>query len=130
MVSGATLYGRGRDVEEIEAAVEFNRNTCRWRILGAASDVRRTDERGAILTALEQAQEPMSPADVALATEMRSLNVRQLLFKMTKAGEVLKLKGRGGYIHPSRTDLRPPDNIDNKITNLDDYRGKKGGDDE
>ena len=44
--SGATLYGRGRDVEEIEAAVEFDRNTCRWRILGAASDVRRTDERG------------------------------------------------------------------------------------
>ena len=106
--SGATLYGRGRDVEEIEAAVEFNRNTCRWRILGPASDVRRTDERGAILMALEQAQEPMSPAEVALATEMPSLNVRQLLFKMTKDGEVLKLKGRGGYSTEAEPTFTPP----------------------
>jgi hypothetical protein len=31
---GETLYGRGRDVEEIEKAVSFDRLTCRWTILG------------------------------------------------------------------------------------------------
>ena len=32
--NGATLYGRGRDIEEIESAVEFNKETCRWHVLG------------------------------------------------------------------------------------------------
>jgi RecA-family ATPase len=40
--NGATLYGRGRDVEEVEVAVSFDKATCRWNILGAASEVRRT----------------------------------------------------------------------------------------
>jgi len=37
----------------------------------------------------------------------------QLLFKMAKAGEVLK-SGRGHYIHPSK---HTPDKIDKKIRN-------------
>ena len=37
--NGATLYGRGRDVEEIEKAVSFDKQTCRWTILGAAAEV-------------------------------------------------------------------------------------------
>jgi hypothetical protein len=36
--NGATLYGRGRDIEEIDAAVEFDRGSCRWRVLGAAQN--------------------------------------------------------------------------------------------
>lgn len=120
--NGATLYGRGRDVEEIEAAVIFDKVSCRWHVQGEASEVRRTDERGAILGALDEANEPMSPGDLALATRMTSLNVRQLLFKMTKAGEVSKTK-RGLYQHPGRQtiDNNPtPDNNDNEITTVSD----------
>ena len=47
--NGATIYGRGRDIEEIESAVEFDRSTCRWRVQGTASEVRRSDERSEIL---------------------------------------------------------------------------------
>ena len=47
--NGATIYGRGRDSEEIESAVEFDRLTCRWRVQGTASEVRRSDERSEIL---------------------------------------------------------------------------------
>ena len=48
---GVTLYGRGRDIEEFEVAAEFV-DRCRWRVLGPAADVRRSDERGAILSFL------------------------------------------------------------------------------
>jgi hypothetical protein len=96
---GCTLYGRGRDIEEIERAIEFDKPTCRWRVLGEALDVRRTDERSAILDVLEQAGEPMTPAEIADAAGMSRNNAKQLLFKMAKAGEVTKAR-RGRYQHP------------------------------
>jgi len=39
------------------------------------------------------------------AIGQRRKNVKQLLFKMGKAGEMRKLPGRGHYIHPMRPDL-------------------------
>jgi hypothetical protein len=70
----------------------------------------------------------MSPIDVANALGLRRNNVKQLLFKMAKAGEVVKPPGRGKYIHPDRTDLsaalklRNHDNLDNQVTHK---RGKE-----
>lgn len=129
---GATLEGRGRDVEDVEVAVVFDRETCRWRIQGEAAEVRRTDERSVILTALAEATEPMSPSDLVAATGMPSLNIRQLLFKMVKAGEAAKA-GRGLYIHPDNKagNKSTPHNIDNKITSHEDYASvRDGADDE
>jgi hypothetical protein len=125
--NGVTIYGRGRDIPEIETAVAFDRDTCKWRIIGEAAEVRKTDERKEILDVLKDADEPMSPSDLTAATGMQSGNLRQLLFKMTKDGEVMK-SGRGQYIHPDRRDLDnrpPPDNIDNKVTNEDDLERKR-----
>ena len=115
--NGATLYGRGRDIEEVETAVEFNRQTCRWRILGEAAEVHRSDERSQILKALQEAGDWMSPTDIADAAQMPTQNVRQLLVSMTKAGTVRKLK-RGRYIHPDHEPT--PDHNDHEITNGDD----------
>jgi hypothetical protein len=102
--NGATLYGRGRDIEEIETAVEFNKGDCRWFVMGVASEVRRTDERSVILNALVEADEPMGPRELSIATGASRNNIDQLLYKMAKAGEVLKA-GRGRYIHPTRSNL-------------------------
>ena len=44
---GVRLYGRSRDVDEIDKAIEFNTATCRWTILGETADVRRSAERQA-----------------------------------------------------------------------------------
>jgi hypothetical protein len=110
---GCTLYARGRDVEEYERAVLFDKLTCKWAVQGEASEVRRTDERSVILGVLRDADEPMSPADVADATGTPRNNTKQLLFKMARAGEVLKAK-RGRYVHSNRTDLLTPDNFDNR----------------
>jgi RecA-family ATPase len=42
---GCILYGRGRDLEEFEIAMEFDKATCRWRDLGDAMPVACDDER-------------------------------------------------------------------------------------
>jgi hypothetical protein len=113
--NGVTLYGRGRDMEEIETAVRFDADKCRWVSLGEASEVRRTDERSDILSVLIDAAEPLSPRDISIGARMPRNNVDQLLFKMAKSGEVLKT-GRGKYIHPSRRDIvEPPHKNDKKI---------------
>lgn len=96
---GTTLYGRGRDIEEIETALAFDRTTGQWSVLGAVADVRRSDERSTILESLKGASEPMSPRDIADDTGMPYQNVRQFLVRMSKAGEVIKVT-RGLYCHP------------------------------
>lgn len=94
---GVTLYGRGREIEEIETALELSGGA--WKILGPASEVRRSEERGDILTILEGADKPMTPKAIADALNIPATNVKQLLFKMAKAGEVQK-KSRGQYSMP------------------------------
>jgi hypothetical protein len=97
--NGKTLYVRGRDVEEKETALIFAAGF--WSILGEAADVRRSDERIGIIAALIDHGEAMTTADVSTATGKTSANVRQLLFKMARAGEVHKV-GKGRYwVEPS-----------------------------
>ena len=53
---GPTLYGKGRDIEEVETALRFDKAKGHWTALGDAGEVRRTDERKAILDALSDTQ--------------------------------------------------------------------------
>jgi hypothetical protein len=100
---GPTLYGRGRDIEEIETALRFDHQFGSWTALGEASEVRRTDERKTVLDALLDAEEALSPTEIASITGMKYGNIRRLLGKMVTAGEVLK-SGRGRYLHPEHAD--------------------------
>jgi AAA domain len=97
------IYVRGRDIEEAEFAAEFNRNTCRWHLVGGADEVFRSQERQAIIAALKDAKDkdgnrvPLSVAEIMAAIERTDRNaVYQLLFKMCKAGEIAVV-GRGLY---------------------------------
>lgn len=105
---GVTLSGRSRDIEEFETALEFQKDTCRWSVLGEAAEVRRSDERKLILDALVTATEPMGSREIAAVTGQTDGNVRRLLAKMVRDGEVEKVK-RGLYIYPG--------NNGNKVTN-------------
>jgi hypothetical protein len=96
---GTTLYGRGRDVEEQEYAISFNRDTCRWTVLGEAGEVQRSDTRKAILDALANVIGTMTPEQIAVATGIKRNAVDQRLLAMVKDGEVIQL-GRGQYVHP------------------------------
>lgn len=96
--NGLTLYVRGRDIEEREVSLKFDHGA--WSILGDAHEVRRSDERRLILDALADAGEPMSPSEIADAMGLTRNNVKQLLFKMAKAGEVVRSGKRGQYAVP------------------------------
>ena len=83
---GTTLYGRGRDIEEIETALRFDAG--RWSILGDADEVRKSDERRKIIAALKEAGDEQTPAAIAKLTGMKVQNVRVLIRKMVANGEV------------------------------------------
>ena len=110
--SGCTMYCRGRDIQEYERAVIFDKFDCRWVVQGEASQVRRTDERQKILDILLEVADAMSPSEIADATAMPRNNVKQLLFKMAKKGEVNKVR-RGRYAHPDVVIPKTPNNSDN-----------------
>jgi hypothetical protein len=130
--SGTTLYGRGRDLESMDLAVRFDPIAALWNVIGQTEDVIRTDERKEILSVLIDSTEPMTPKDISIGAQMARNSVDQLLFKMAKAGEVLKT-GRGKYIHPSKTNLIERDPIsphknDKKVRSEDDDEGHDEGD--
>jgi AAA domain len=94
------LHVRGRDIEEGEFAAEFNRNTCRWRLVGGADEIFRSQERQAILAVLKDTVRPMSIPEIMAATERSDRHaIYNLLYKMEKAGEI-KHAGRGALGTP------------------------------
>ena len=96
-----TLHARGRDIEEVETALQFERSTCRWSILGAASDVYVSNERAAVLKALDGAgPDGLAVSEIMAATGSSGRGAMDtLLFKMKEGGEIARLK-RGIYALP------------------------------
>jgi hypothetical protein len=97
---GTTLYGRGRDIEEFERALQFDKTTGHWELLGSVDDVRRSSERANILDAIANMGGPASPAEITGATGQKPGNVRFLLHQMMRKGEVLRV-GKGLYTTPA-----------------------------
>ncbi|MBZ0139776.1 MAG: helicase RepA family protein [Pseudorhodoplanes sp.] len=93
---GTTLYGRGRDIEEIETALSFDKITGLWTALGNASEVQRSDERSKLLHALRSSVAPIGPRELSAVTGLKDGNVRRLLGKMVANGEIEKA-GYGCY---------------------------------
>lgn len=96
---GMTLYVRGRDVQEAEHAVVFDKATCRWIIKGDAAEVRRSDTRTKILAVLAKVKpNTMGPQEIAAAAELGEAAVKKRLGAMLMDGEVIKA-ARGEYAH-------------------------------
>jgi hypothetical protein len=98
------LYVRGRDVEESEKAVRFKADNGTWELLGAADEVGRTDERHAVLTALNDNANPLTVREVSDIVGKSYESVRKCLSRMWSAGEVKKI-GRGTYTCPQCPDV-------------------------
>jgi hypothetical protein len=95
-----TLHARGRDIEESETALQFNKDTCRWTILGSAAEVHRSNERSRIASALTGATHGLGVKEIMSIAEFGSRSaVDMLLCRMVKDGEVERL-GRGLYKLP------------------------------
>jgi hypothetical protein len=94
------LYARGRDVEETETAMQFNKALCRWILLGGAAEVQRSLERERIIAALQAGSEPLSVQDLMIQAEMRNRNATDILLsRLAKEGAVVRV-GRGKYALP------------------------------
>jgi RecA-family ATPase len=91
---GPNLYGRGRDIEEVEKALRFDKGV--WQVLGDADDVRRSDQRRKIMEVLTDATLALTPTDISKEAGMKEANVKYLLRAMVKAGEIEKV-GYGQY---------------------------------
>jgi RecA-family ATPase len=91
---GVRLYGRSRDVDEIDKAMEFDRETCRWTILGENADVSRSREQQQILDALDAGPKPLK--DIATIVGKSVKSVFNLLERMARKGEVTRTE-RGMY---------------------------------
>jgi hypothetical protein len=97
---GVTLHAIGRDIEQSETAVQFDKATCRWTILGPAADVRRSDERTRVLAALRDAGGPLAVRDIQAAAELKTRNATDIvLSKMVRDAEIIRV-GRGLYCLP------------------------------
>jgi hypothetical protein len=98
---GVTLHIQGRDMEEeIEKAVRFDRETCRWVILGEAVEVHRSNARKAVLTALTSVTTGLTVKEIMSATGLDKRSaVDQLLYRMGKDGEIIR-SARGRYALP------------------------------
>jgi hypothetical protein len=93
---GVTLYARGRDIEERETALRFDKTTCRWSILGEASVVHRSAERSQVIAALTEAGGPLLVGAIMAETGLKRNAVDLLLGRMVKDGEIVRV-GRGRY---------------------------------
>jgi len=98
-----TLHARGRDIEEKETACQFDKNTCRWRLLGEAETIYSSGERMSVTAALMEAdEEGLHISEIMAATQRSDRNaIDQLLYKMQRDGEVVRVK-RGQYATPGK----------------------------
>src|SRR5262249_34745196 len=85
-------------------------NTCRWRVLGNAVDVRVSKERAKIITALNEADAPITIPALLEATGMKRNALDLMLGRMAADGKIKRV-GKGLYAHkdyvPPQTDPPP-----------------------
>jgi hypothetical protein len=111
------LYGRGRDLEEIETALQFDNETGTWSILGEAWQVADTIERRVIQEVLGRSVGPMTPSEVAAAVGKSRQNVQKMLAKMYADGKVEKVSsGRYTLVSPVSPASPSPAPIETKET--------------
>jgi hypothetical protein len=91
---GVALYGRGRDLEEFERGLEFDKSACRWRDLGNPVEAFASDTRQAIFAAIRAGN--TAACDIVHETGINEDNIYQTLRRMVLAGDLTKEK-RGLY---------------------------------
>ncbi|MCI0643209.1 MAG: DUF3854 domain-containing protein [Gemmataceae bacterium] len=89
----ACLHVTGRDVDEREIGLKWDAQSCQWSIMGLADTLRMSAKRQMILDTL-RAEGPASPKELAAILEWEENNVKQLLFKMRKDGQVKSNSGK------------------------------------
>lgn len=96
----ATLKVSGRDIEidgETGFALEFDKTTTTWQLLGSAEEYKRSQERQEIIDVLKESPAPMSPKEVAKALGKPYAPVARLMHLMAQDGDLAQ-PSYGKYI--------------------------------
>jgi hypothetical protein len=91
----AALFVKGRDVDEIEKALQFDPNIGTWILMGDAEEYNKSDERQEIINLLRENEKSMTSNEIAKRLGKKVENIKHLLWNMNKAGEIIKIKGAG-----------------------------------
>jgi hypothetical protein len=102
---GVVLYARGRDIEDSETMLEFDRSSHRWNIVEPTGVVTKSEARAAVLAALASSVKPLSAVEIANATGRSRSAIDTLLHRMIADEEVRRL-GRGRYALSANTSQR------------------------
>jgi len=105
---GVTLHVRGRDlVDDVEKAVSFDRETCRWTIIGEATEVHRSEERKRVLVALNGVMDGLLVNEIKVSAELGSRDAAdKLLQRMARDGEIFRLaRGKYGLSKPPLSEV-------------------------
>lgn len=111
------LYGRGRDLEELETALQFDKETGAWSVLGEAWQVADTIERREIQQILGRSVDPMTPTEIGERIGKSRQNIQKMLAKMLEAGHVEQVT-RGHYVLVSTVSMasQSPSHLETKET--------------
>jgi len=101
---------RGRDVEENQFALSQEKERKMWVINGELRDVQKTESKQKIVDCLKQADEPMSPTEIADYTELKVGHVKKLLVSLMANG-IIEKKSRGKYEYIGKKDIFEDDNM-------------------
>jgi hypothetical protein len=97
------LTVRGRDIEEEEYALRFDRDTTTWKMLGKAGQVVWSQQQQGILEALRTNDKPLRHSELKLASGLGA-NFNASLARLVARGSVEK-DGLGRYQLPDLKDL-------------------------
>jgi DNA-binding transcriptional ArsR family regulator len=84
------IYGRGRDLEEIESALSFDAATAQFSVIGDAGTIAKTHEQQAILQLLGREGTPMSATEIGAILEKTRSNIQHQLARLYIDGKVSK----------------------------------------
>jgi hypothetical protein len=103
----AYLHVTGREIEEeAELALKWDADLASWTLAGDAQEYRLSNERQQLLQTLRKARTPMSPKEIAEATDKTHGSVKVLLGEMVKAGQMSNLS-YGKYALPATNPYSP-----------------------
>ncbi len=92
--SGANLKGRGRDIEEINLALQFDLATFSWQSRGDAKDLAAAETRAEIISVLQNLGKAQSTTIAKAIGKDRSW-VHRLLNEMSDDNLVIRLPAEG-----------------------------------
>lgn len=93
---GIVLYARGRDIEDSETMLAFDRSSHRWNIVRQTGVVTKSEARAAVFAALASSGKPLSAVEMATATGRSRSAIDTLLHRMI-ADEEIRRVARGLY---------------------------------